>query len=60
MRFIHAVDIHLGRALHVLESAPVEEIRGATRRSFDNLNELAVSDVEMAQTDIVGISAITP
>ena len=60
MRFIHAVDIHLASALPILDSASVEEIRGVTHRVFDNLSELAVGDVEMAQTDIVGISNITP
>ena len=46
-RFIHAADIHLDSALHGLEryeGAPVEEIRGATRRAFDNLIELAIDE----------------
>ena len=45
MKFIHAADIHLDSALHGLEryeGAPVEEIRSATRRAFDNLIELAI------------------
>lgn len=47
MKFIHAADIHLDSALHGLEryeGAPVEEIRGATRRAFDNLIELAIDE----------------
>ncbi len=45
--FIHAADIHLDSALHGLEryeGAPVEEIRSATRRAFDNLIELAIDE----------------
>lgn len=46
-RFIHAADIHLDSPLHKLhayEGAPVEELRGATRRAFENLVELAISE----------------
>ncbi len=46
-KFIHAADIHLDSSLHGLEryeGAPVEEIRGATRRAFDNLIELAIEE----------------
>ena len=46
-KFIHAADIHLDSALHGLEryeGAPVEEIRSATRRAFDNLIELAIEE----------------
>jgi predicted phosphodiesterase len=46
-RFIHAADIHLDSALHGLEryeGAPVEEIRSATRRAFDNLIQLAIDE----------------
>ena len=46
-RFIHAADIHLDSPLRGLESyedAPVDEIRGANRRAFDNLVELAVEE----------------
>ena len=46
-RFIHAADIHLDSPLKGLESyedAPVEEIRNATRRAFDNLVSLAVEE----------------
>ena len=45
--FIHAADIHLDSALHGLEryeGAPVEEIRSATRRAFDNLIDLAIGE----------------
>ena len=56
MRFIHAADIHLDSALHGLEryeGAPVEEIRSATRRAFDNLIDLAI-DEEVAFVLLVG------
>lgn len=46
MQFIHAADIHIDsplRRLEVYEGAPVEEIRGATRKAFENLIELALS-----------------
>ena len=47
MRFLHAADIHLDSPLHGLEryeGAPIEEIRSATRRAFDNLIELAIEE----------------
>ena len=46
-KFIHAADIHLDsplRGLEQYEGAPVEEIRGATRRAFENLVELAIAE----------------
>lgn len=46
-RFIHAADIHLDSPLRGLESypdAPVEQIRGAARRAFDNLVNLAIEE----------------
>ena len=46
-KFIHAADIHLDSALRGLEryeGAPVDEIRSATRRAFDNLIELAIDE----------------
>ena len=46
-KFIHAADIHLDSALRGLlryEGAPVDEIRNATRRAFDNLIELAMNE----------------
>ena len=45
IKFIHAADIHLDSPLKGLEAhedAPVEEIRGATRKSFDNLIDRTV------------------
>ncbi len=54
--FIHAADIHLDSSLHGLEryeGAPVEEIRSAARRAFDNLIELAI-DEEVAFVLLVG------
>jgi len=56
IKFIHAADIHLDSALHGLEryeGAPVEEIRSATRRAFDNLIELAI-DEQVAFVLLVG------
>ena len=56
MRFIHAADIHLDSALHGLEryeGAPVDEIRSATRRAFDNLVDLAI-DEEVAFVLLAG------
>ena len=56
MKFIHSADIHLDSALHGLEryeGAPVEEIRSATRRAFDNLIELAI-DEQVAFVLLVG------
>lgn len=44
-KFIHAADIHLDSPLKGLEryeGAPVDEIRGATRRALENLVELAI------------------
>lgn len=46
-KFLHAADIHLDSPLRGLErydGAPVEEIRGATRRAFENLVSLAISE----------------
>ena len=43
--FIHAADIHLDsplRGLERYENAPVERIRGATRRAFTRLIDLAI------------------
>lgn len=45
LRFIHAADIHLDsplKGLEKYEGAPVNEIRGATRRALQNLIELAI------------------
>lgn len=47
VKFLHTADIHLDsplKGLEVHEEAPVEEIRGATRRAFDNLIELAIEE----------------
>ena len=47
IKFIHTADIHLDSPLHRLEAyegAPVEEIRQASRRAFENLVELAVAE----------------
>ncbi len=47
MKFIHTADIHLDSPLHRLEAyegAPVEEIRQASRRAFENLIDLAIDE----------------
>jgi DNA repair exonuclease SbcCD nuclease subunit len=47
MKLVHAADLHLDSALHGLsryESAPVDEIRGATRRAFTNLVSLCLDE----------------
>jgi DNA repair protein SbcD/Mre11 len=47
MKFVHAADLHLDSALHGLaryESAPADEIRGATRRAFVNLVSLCLEE----------------
>jgi len=46
-KFIHAADIHLDSPLSGLsryESAPVESIRGACRRAFKNLIDVAIEE----------------
>ncbi len=46
-RFIHAADIHLDSPLQKLsayQGAPVEEIRGATRRALARLADLAITE----------------
>ncbi len=46
-RFIHAADPHLDSPLQGLEvhdGAPVEVLRGATRRAFENLVQLALEE----------------
>ncbi len=46
-KFIHTADIHLDSPLKGLEAhedAPVDEIRGATRRALDNLVDLAIEE----------------
>jgi DNA repair exonuclease SbcCD nuclease subunit len=54
--FIHAADIHLDsplKGLEVYQDAPVEQIRGAARRAFDNLVDLAI-DEEVAFVLLAG------
>ena len=51
MKFFHAADIHLDSPLEGLEryeGAPVELIRGATRRALENLVMLALREREPA------------
>ena len=46
-KFLHAADIHLDsplKGLETYEDAPVEQIRQATRRAFDNLIDLAINE----------------
>ena len=47
MRFLHASDLHLDsplRGLERYEGAPVEEVRGATRRAFENMVQCALRE----------------
>ncbi len=47
VKFIHTADIHLDsplKGLEIHEDAPVEAIRGATRRAFENLIGLAIEE----------------
>ncbi|WP_462321014.1 metallophosphoesterase family protein [Halochromatium sp.] len=47
MKFIHSADIHLDSPLSGLEryeGAPVDAIRGASRRAFENLIQLAIDE----------------
>jgi DNA repair protein SbcD/Mre11 len=47
MKFIHTADIHLDSPLHrleVYEGAPVDDIRQASRRAFENLIDLALGE----------------
>ena len=56
IKFIATADIHLDsplRGLERYEGAPVEEIRGATRKAFINLVEFAISE-EVAFIIIAG------
>jgi len=46
-KFIHAADIHLDSPLKGLsryESVPEEALRGACRRAFENLVDLAINE----------------
>ena len=46
-RFLHAADIHLDsplKGLEIYQDAPVDQIRGAVRRAFDNLVDLAIQE----------------
>jgi len=46
-RFLHAADIHLDSAmvgLDLPEGTPLDQVRGATRRAFDNLVDLAIRE----------------
>ncbi len=46
-RFLHCADIHLDsplRGLSAYEGAPVEKLRGATRRALENLVQLAIEE----------------
>jgi exonuclease SbcD len=47
IRFLHAADLHLDsplRDLEKYEGAPVERIRGASRRALENLVQLAIEE----------------
>src|SRR5215470_1231925 len=47
MKIVHAADLHLDsplRGLERYEGAPVERIRGATRRALENLVALCIEE----------------
>lgn len=47
MKFVHAADLHIDsplRGLPTYDGAPVERIRGATRRAFTNLIQLCLDE----------------
>jgi len=47
MKFIHAADLHIDsplRGLNRYEGAPVDRLRGATRKAFEQLVDLAVDE----------------
>ncbi|HEY4157973.1 MAG TPA: DNA repair exonuclease [Polyangiaceae bacterium] len=47
MKFVHAADLHIDSPLYGLcryEGAPLEQIRGATRRALENLVKLCVDE----------------
>ncbi|QKE40025.1 MAG: DNA repair exonuclease [Ferrovum myxofaciens] len=47
MRFLHAADLHIDsplRGLDRYEGAPVDDVRGATRRTFENLIATALRE----------------
>ncbi len=47
MKFLHAADVHLDsplRGLDRYDGAPVDQIRGATRRALENLVSLAIEE----------------
>ena len=47
MKFVHAADLHIDSPLRGLtryEGAPVEHIRGATRRALEHLVELCLNE----------------
>ena len=55
MKFVHAADLHLDSPLSGLskyEGAPVEQIRGATRRALENLVQLCIAE----QADLLVIA----
>jgi DNA repair exonuclease SbcCD nuclease subunit len=55
IKFLHAADIHLDSPLLKLnryEGAPATEIRGATRRAFENLVDIALAE----QVDFIVIA----
>lgn len=55
MRFLHAADLHIDsplRGLDRYEGAPVDDVRGATRRAFENL--IATSVRERVDLVVIG------
>ena len=59
LRFLHAADLHLDsplRGLSRYEGAPVEEVRAATRRAFDQLVQRALGASRKERADCVLIA----
>jgi len=55
-RFLHAADLHLDsplQGLAKLEGAPIDRLRGATRRAFERLVDVAIQE-EVAFVVLVG------
>ena len=54
-RFLHAADIHLDSAmvgLDLPEDTPLDQVRGATRRAFDNLVDLEIDAGKISELDM--------
>ena len=61
MKFVHAADLHIDSPLRGLDrypGAPVEQIRGATRRALENLVSLCLTEeVDLLLLVMVGFTS---